>query len=184
MAVGLETLDLARIHELAFAALVMPINSATSRDEMLKRAKFFFAEAITPIEKTHRTAQKASIQLSQLNKTLNQRTVALAATNQQLKQAIATRHALEATFKKGEQQYTRLLMQSHHVQEKLRHLTHQLLSAQEEERKETSRELRDEIAQGLLAIDVRLVALKKEATLSTKDLEKEMTSLNRIGKSR
>ena len=150
----------------------------------MKQAKVFFAEAITPIEKTHRTARKARIHLSQLNETLNQRTVALAATNRQLKDAIVTRHALEATFKKGEQQYSDLLKESHQVQEQLRHLTHQLLSAQEEERKETSRELRDEIAQTLLAIDVRLVTLKKEVTLNTKDLEKEMVSLNGLRKGR
>src|SRR6266480_4923256 len=106
--VGLETLDLARIHEFALATL-LPNNSASRRDGMMKRAKIFFAEAITPIEKTHRTAQKASIHLSQLNETLNQRTIALAATNRQLKDAIVTRHALEATFKKGEQQYSHLL---------------------------------------------------------------------------
>jgi len=184
VAIGLETLNLARIHELALAALLLPNNSTSSRDGMMKQAKVFFAEAITPIEKTHRTARKARIHLSQLNETLNQRTVALAATNRQLKDAIVTRHALEATFKKGEQQYSHLLKESHQVQEQLRHLTHQLLSAQEEERKKTSRELRDEIAQTLLAIDVRLVTLKKEVTLNTKDLEKEMVSLSGLRKGR
>ena len=184
LAVGLETLDLARIHELALAALVLPNNSASNRDGVMKRAKIFFAEAITPIEKTHRAAQKASIHLSQLNETLNQRTDALAATNRQLKHAIVTRHALEATFKKGEQHYSHLLKESHLVQEQLRHLTHQLLSAQEEERKETSRELRDEIAQTLLAIDVRLVTLKREATLNTQGFEKELASVNGLRKGR
>jgi signal transduction histidine kinase len=181
---GLETLDLARIHELALAALLLPDDSATRRDRMMKRAKMFFAEAITPIENTHRTARKASIQLSQLNEMLNQRTVALAATNRQLEQAIATRHALEATVRKSEQQYSRLLKESHHVQAQLRHLTYQLLSAQEKERTETSRELRDEIAQALLAIDVRLVTLKMEATLNTKGFEKELASLDGLRKGR
>ena len=184
VAIGLETLNLARIHELALAALVLPNISASSRDGMMKQAKIFFAEAITPIEKTHRAAQKASIHLSQLNETLNQRTVALAATNRQLKDAIVTRHALEATFKKGEQHYSHLLKESYHVQEQLRQLTHALLLAQEEEREETSRELRDEIAQTLLAIDVRLVALKKEAALNTKGFEKELASLNDLRRGR
>ena len=183
VAVGLETLDLARIHELALATLGLP-NDSASRDGMIKRAKVFFAETITPIEKTHRAAQKASIHLSQLNQTLNQRTIALAATNRQLKQAIVKRHALEATFKKGEQHYSHLLKESYHVQEQLRQLTHALLLAQEEEREETSRELRDEIAQTLLAIDVRLVALKKEAALNTKGFEKELASLNDLRRGR
>jgi signal transduction histidine kinase len=184
VAAGLETLDLARIHELALAALALPSNSAASRNGMTKQAKSFFAEVIIPIEKTHRAAQKASIHLSQLNETLNQRTVALADTNRRLKQAIDTRHVLEATFKKGEQHYSHLLKESHHVQEQLRQLTRQLLSAQEEERKETSRELRDEIAQTLLAIDVRLVTLKKEATPNMTGFEKDLASLNRLRKGR
>ena len=45
----------------------------------------------------------------------------------------------------------------------LRRLTHQILSAQEAERKKISHELRDEIAQTLLGINVRLLTLKRAA---------------------
>ena len=51
---GLETLDLARIHEQALMALVLPSRSSGARDGMIKRAQAFFAEAVTPMEKTHR----------------------------------------------------------------------------------------------------------------------------------
>ena len=57
MHLGLETLDLARIHEQALIVLVLPGYSASTRDAMVRRAGTFFAEAITPIEKTHRAAQ-------------------------------------------------------------------------------------------------------------------------------
>ena len=136
MDLGLETLDLARIHEQALIALVLPSCSPGARDGMIKRAEAFFAEAITPIEKTHRTALEANVRLSQLNRTLRRRTVDLAASNRQLKQEIARRKAVEEALKKSEQHYSQLLEQSRHMQEQLRHLSRQILSAQEEERKE------------------------------------------------
>src|SRR5438552_13813075 len=60
------------------------------------------------------------------------------------------------------------------MQEQLRLLSRQLLSAQEEERKKISRELPDVIAQTLTSINVRLAALKKEAALNTKGLERSI----------
>ena len=57
MALGLETLDLARFHEHALITLVLPGYSPNARDAMIRRAGKFFAEAITPIERTHRTAR-------------------------------------------------------------------------------------------------------------------------------
>jgi len=68
-----------------------------------------------------------------------------------LKQGIAQRKTVEAAVKKSGQQYKALLEESLALQEQLRHLTHQILSAQEAERKQISRELRYEIAQTLLA---------------------------------
>ena len=65
MALGLETLDLARIHEQALITLVLPGYSPGTRDAMVRRAGTFFAEAITPIEKTHRTALEANASLNQ-----------------------------------------------------------------------------------------------------------------------
>ncbi len=89
MALGLETLDLARFHEQALIALVLPDYSPGTRDRMIRRAGIFFAEAITPIEKTHRSAREANTHLQQMIQTLSQRTLDLAASNRQLKQEIA-----------------------------------------------------------------------------------------------
>src|SRR4030095_8849463 len=69
-ALDLETLDMARIHEGALATL----EASSSRDGIIKRAEIFFAEAITPIEKTHRAALKANVRLSRLSQTLGRRT--------------------------------------------------------------------------------------------------------------
>jgi signal transduction histidine kinase len=173
---GLETLDVARIHEGALASL----ETSSSRDGIIKRAEIFFAEAITPIEKTHRAALKANARLSQLNKTLGRRTVDLAASNRSLKQGIVRRKAVEQALKKSAGHYARLLKESRRLQEHLRHLTHQLLTAQENKRAKISRKLHDEIAQTLLGIHVRLLTLKKEATVNTKGLKKEIASTQRL----
>src|ERR1035437_3600652 len=58
MALGLETLDLARFHEQALITLVLPGYSPGTGERRIGRAGTFFAEAITPIEKTHRGARR------------------------------------------------------------------------------------------------------------------------------
>ena len=66
------------------------------------------------------------------------------------------------------------------LQEHLRRLTHQILTAQEAERKKISHELRDEIAQTLLGINVRLLTLKKAAKGKTGSLKKEIANTQRL----
>jgi signal transduction histidine kinase len=147
---------------------------------MIRRAGTFFAEAITPIEKTHRAAQEDNDQLVQLNHLLRRRSVDLAASNRQLQQEIVQRKSVEESLRKSEQHYSELLEQSRHMQEQLRLLSRQLLSAQEEERKMISRELHDQIAQTLTGINIQLAALKTEATVSTKGLQKKISSTQRL----
>ena len=171
MAIGLETLDLARMHEQALITLVLPSYSAETREAMVRGAGVFFAKALTPIEKTHRVAQETNIHVDRLNQTLRQRSADLAASNRELKQEIARRRLVEQSLRKSQQHYSHLLEQSRQMQDQLRLLSRQLLSAQEEERKKISRELHDVIAQTLTSINVRLTALKKEAGMSTQGLE-------------
>jgi signal transduction histidine kinase len=180
MATGLETLDLARIHEQALITLVLPSYSPGTRDAMVRRAGTFFAEAITPIEKTHRTARDANVHLNKMIGTLNRRSADLADSNRQLKQEIAQRKSVEESLRKSERHYGQLLEQSHRLQEQLRLLSRQLLAAQEEERKKISRELHDEIAQTLTGINIQLATLKTEATVNTKDLQKKITRTQRM----
>jgi signal transduction histidine kinase len=176
VAIGLETLDLARIHEGALATL----EASSSRDGIIERAEIFFTEAITPIEKTHRAALKANVRLSQLQKRLVRRTVDLAASNRSLKQGIAQRKSVEEALKKRGEHSKELLKESLALQKNLQRLTHQILSAQEDKRKEISRDLQDEIAQTLLGINVRLLTLKKEAAVNAEGLRKEIASAQRL----
>jgi signal transduction histidine kinase len=173
---GLETLELARIHEQALTALEL----SRSRDGEIKRAEIFFAEALTPIVETHHAARQSKIDLKQLNQKLDRRTQELAATNRLLQRGIARRKNVESALKKSGRRYTRLLKDSLHLQDGLRQLTHRVLASQEDERKKISRELQDEIAQTLLGINVRLVSLKQEARTNTKGLKNEIASTQRL----
>ena len=88
----------------------------------------------------------------------------LAASRQSLKMGIAQRKTVEQALKTSREHYQVLLEESLALQNHLRHLTHQILTAQETERTRISHDLRDEIVQTLLGINVRLLALKKTAT--------------------
>jgi len=175
-ALDLETLDVARIHEDALAAL----EASSSRDGVIERAEIFFNEAITPIEKTHHAALKANVRLSRLRKTLGRRTVDLAASHRFLKQDIVRRKSAELALKKSGEHSRKLLKESRRLQKHLQRLTHQILSAQEDKRKKVSRDLHNEIAQTLLGINVRLLTLKKGAAIDASGLKKEIASTQRL----
>jgi signal transduction histidine kinase len=177
---GLETLDLARLHQGALAAL----SPARGRARATKRAERFFAEAVTPIEKTHGAAVRADAHLQQLHRRVGRRTVDLAVANRLLRQGIAQRQTVEKALKKSASHYARLMKESRRLQKHLRQLTHQILATQEAARNKISRELHDEVAQTLLGINVSLLALRKEATVNAAGLEKEIASTQRlVGKS-
>jgi signal transduction histidine kinase len=173
---GLETLDVARIHKKALGA----IEASSSRDGVIKRAELFFTEVITPIEKTHREAIKTKAHLSRLNKTLGQRTVDLADTNRSLKRGIARRRRAELALQKSGGRSKALLEESRRLQKHLQKLTRQILTAQENKRKKISHDLQDEIAQTLLGINVRLLKLKQDAGAKAKGFKKEIASTQRL----
>ncbi|MCX6928692.1 MAG: histidine kinase [Verrucomicrobia bacterium] len=104
----------------------------------------------------------------------------LAASKRSLKLGIAQRKTMEAALKESVEHYESLLEESLALQQHLRHLTHQILSGQEAERKKVSRDLRDEIAQTLLGINVRLLALRKATKGDTEILKKEIVITQRL----
>lgn len=65
-------------------------------------------------------------------------------------------------------------------QNRFRLLTHEVLAAQEDERKKISHELQDEIAQALLGINVRLLLLKQAARGKAKGLKNQIVSAQRL----
>jgi signal transduction histidine kinase len=180
MMIGLETLDLAKIHEEALVTLVLPSYAPDSRAGIVRRAGTFFARTITPIEKTHRTAQEANAHLNHTIETLSQRSLELLAANRELKREVMQRKSAEKSLRKSEGHYAQLLEQSRRMQEQLRLLSRQLLLAQEEERKKISRELHDVIAQTLTSINVQLATLKKEAALDARGIERNIARTQRL----
>lgn len=180
MALGLETLDLALIHEQALIVQALPVESPAARDRLIRRAGVFFAQAIIPMEETHRSALESNVHLSRLNRDLNLRTLNLAASERQLKKEITRRLEVEETLRKSEQHTGRLLEQSRHLQEQLRLLSRRILLVQEEERKRISRELHDVIAQMLAGINVRLATLRLEASSNARGLGKKILRAQRL----
>ena len=87
---------------------------------------------------------------------------------------------MEAALKNSEKHHILLLDQSRQMQEHLRHLTRKILTAQEDERREISRELHDEIAQTLTGINVQLANLKREAVVNAKGLRGKISGTQRL----
>jgi signal transduction histidine kinase len=172
--VGLETLDLAKIHEEALIAVVSPDEPASARGKKVRLAGQFFAEAITPIELTHRGAREANVHLKVMVEELVQRTNELTDSNQALLNEISQRKALEESLRNSEQASRQLLEKSCVLQEELRLLSRRLLSVQEEERKRISRELHDLIAQTLTGINLQLAMLKSKAISDTKEFYEKL----------
>lgn len=176
VALGLETLDLARIHEQALATLGL----SNANNAFTKLAGIFFAEANTAIEETHRAARQTQADLGKLMATLGRRTEELAASHRQLRRGVARRQTMEDEFAKRGRHHQKCLKESLDLQNRLRRLTHQVLAAQEDERNKISRELQDEIAQTLLGINVRLLCLKQEAQSKVKGLENTIATTQRL----
>lgn len=101
-------------------------------------------------------------------------------TKQQLQREIVRRKVADAALKESQRHYDKLLKESRLMQGQLRHLSHQILLAQEEERKHISRELHDDISQLLTGINVRLAALKIEATANNGSLRKKIANTQRL----
>jgi signal transduction histidine kinase len=177
---GMETLDLARIHKTALRALALPADSAGNAVRMVKQAGLFFTEALTSIERTHRAGIKTATQLNRRNKALSRRTAQLAAANRHLKQGVVRRKAAQQELKNSGRYHARLLRESRQLQEHLQYLTHRVLAAREDQQKDLSRDLRDEVAQTLLGINVRLLVIKKGVAERGEGLAKEIATTQRV----
>lgn len=182
VALGLETLDLALIHENALLLVIAAASKddATFKKRLGKRSGKFFAEAILPLEETHRTAIDTNVHLSELNKALDRRTRELAASNLKLQREVEQRRSVEESLRKSVKRSDNLLQQSRQMQEQLRLLSRRVLSAQEEERKRVSRDLHDVIAQMLTGINLQLATLKTDAAVNSREISQKITRTQRL----
>lgn len=181
-ALGLETLDVARIHEQALKALIVPNGSPRSRQRMLSRTKAFFEETIVPIEQTHAAAQEDVRQVAELGEELRQRTAESSASTRRLKQGVVRRQSAETELKKSGERHAQLVKTSLGLVDRLQEQMRQILATQEDERRASSRTLQNEIAQILVAIHVRLLTLKEAAKANTDSLKKEIAETQSLVK--
>ena len=108
-----------------------------------------------------------------LEKLVAKRTVELTATNRRLVASVRS-------ITLGKEQYRQLLEEAQLMQKRLRHLTHQILTAQEEERKKISRELHDDVVQTLVGINVELSALVHGNSAGVRQLKDKITRTQRL----
>mgnify|MGYP001275300356 CR=1 FL=1 len=177
---GLETLDVARIHEEALSLIGRSSKPGQETRTLVQKAARFFAEVIAPIEETHRGARESAVRLSEITRTLRRREAELAKSNQAVKSEIERRAAVEVELKRSERHYGQLLEDSARLQDQLRSLSREILSTQEEERKRISRELHDQIAATLTGINLELAALKEEVTGKNRILKRRIASTQRL----
>ena len=180
LAGGLVTRDLARMHDTALVALAPSHDFNDTRNGAIKRAGFFFTQALRPLEAAQRATREAHRMLQRLNQTLRLHTAELAAGNRRLEHEITRRKAAELVIRESHAKYHKLFLESQVMQKKLRLLTHQIISAHEEERKEISRELHDEVVQTLVGINVELSALAHGASAGLRTLKAKIARTQRL----
>ncbi len=118
--------------------------------------------------------------LKHSNESLQRRTIELTAAVQSLKLEVVQRKSAEHGLRLSEREKLSLLKEARGLQFRLRHLSHQVLLAQEQERKEISRKLHDEIVQTLTGINVQLATLKIEAGVSRKSFARQISYTQRL----
>lgn len=177
---GLETIDMAPIHARAVMTLVPAGGLSKTRQAVIKRANVFFAETMVPNEKTHRAALDSDARVLQLTRMLRQRTVESSDSKRRLERGITRRQVAETALKKSGKHRAGLLLESNRLQNRLRHQAHSMLSAQEVSRHKNSVNLNDEIAQTLLAINIRLLSLKTSAMASREKFEKDVVETQQM----
>ncbi len=159
---GVETLALARIHDRSVSALASPDAAGKKRAVASSaRGDSFFARAVTPIEEAHCGTARNLFETRRLTAELATARTRLG--NLQIKLDASARHD-------GQQ-----LERSRLMENRLRRLSHKLLSAQEEERLRISRDLHDAIGQTLTGINVSLATLKREAAAKSQKLADSVT---------
>lgn len=180
LAAGLVALDLAIMHEQAVVTLAPAFDFAHLRTGALKRAGVFFTQALVPLELARRAAYETNAQLRLRNETLRLHTAALARGNRRLEREVARREAGETALRQGRAHYQKLFRESQVMQRKLRQLTRQIIVVQEEERKQISRELHDEVVQTLVGINVELAALTQESSAGLHHLKAKIIRTQRL----
>jgi len=178
----LETLDIAKMRDKALAALGRTEGSPRRLGQLAGRAAAFFTEAVQPVKESHQLLPEDDAKLAKLNALLMRRTLDLANANRELIDIVAQRKSAAVALATKAIGSGKLIAESRSLEIHLQEITRKILSNIEDERKEMSVQLRDEIAQALLGIHVRLLALKNEVYASHTDFDTEIAILQELVK--
>ncbi len=180
VALKLETLDIAKLHKEAVTALISPKWDAIKREVMTNRSQLFFNEVIKPIEDTHLAATESYIALNQVRLKLNQRTEELTESNKELQEGIQKHQESLKSLQASKRQFTKLLGESRQLEALLRSIAHRIFATNEEERTKISLQLNDDIAQTLLGVHVRLLALRKKVSVNQSTFSKDISTTQQM----
>lgn len=125
------------------------------------------------VSKVREAESRLALHSEELEMTVTERTAKLTATNKRLSYALYCN-------KKSRNRYLKLFSESQGIQEKLRQLSRQVLSAQEEERKAISRDLHDEVVQTLNGIGMELAALRLGPGVDASSINKKLARARRL----
>jgi signal transduction histidine kinase len=146
----------------------------------LRHADPLSDRGITPPVDTSAVTRQDSLILHRLNQVLERRATILTTANRRLLRDVNRCKETERTLKASRGHYLKLWRESRHLQQDLRRLTHQILATQEGQRRDLSRNLQDDIAQTLLGINVRLLALRLTDRKNTRRLRAGITGTQHL----
>ena len=180
--IGLEPLSVAGIHKRALKAATAPENAPGNGDgrQTIERAEFFFKETILPIEATHPAARKADARIARLNLALQRRIAALSTASEALNRATARRKSAETRTAKRKGRHDSLWAEEQRLGKRGRERLRGFVLQQESERKRIGSELRDEIIQALIGIDLGLLALNTAGQADIGKIEKRIDEAQRL----
>lgn len=178
---GLPVLEFAKIHEQVMVGKVLSGMPIGMRAAVIKQAAIFFSSALIAPKPSSRGSTQRIVRLNNATiAILSQRSVECALENTGLKQEVDKCKEVEEALIDSEKKNMLLLQRSNIQQAQMRRLSRDVLVAQENERKEISRELHDVIAQTLAGINIRLTTLKREAELNTKGIDHKIAYAQRL----
>jgi signal transduction histidine kinase len=102
------------------------------------------------------------------------------ASNGKLQLEIIRREGVEAALKQSEGNARRLLRESNKMQRQLRNISRRILQAEEDLRKEISRELHDQISQTLIGIKIHMTAFAKAAKKDPRNVIQSAAPIRRL----
>jgi len=174
--------DLTRLHGRVFDAYLVQARPSpdTLGTTLLPPANQFLLDVLGPVEADHRAAPIRAAKVRHLGAVLLRRTAALEGLQSKLRLEIKLRRSGEKKLLKGAQRYNELLQEARRLQSQSRRVAHQVLLAQEAERREISRDLHDEVVQILAGINVQLATLKEASAINSRSLRTRIGKTQRL----